>query len=1024
MATFLPPADHPLYLAVLSELVRVDLEYSWQRGQPHPLNAYRVRFPELFQNPTLIREIAFEEYRLRLQAGEAVLPSEYRILYHIETRDWPLPLMENNGIQAEAKELIRAVRDAAWPDGEQGLAPTAARDQALAPASPEQAQDAPAAGRKFLDFELLRELGRGAFATVYLARQDDLANRYVALKITTETFTESHTLAQLQHTNIVPIYSLHQSGRFQAVCMPYFGATTLADLLRDWQQRGGLPDSGRALVSTLATRKGRSGLTHVEWPGAVVPAVMPEAAPSPGADTPSLPLRVLERMSYGDAVLWIGLRLADGLAHAHERGILHRDLKPANILLTDEGQPMLLDFNLSQDVKQRDDASATLIGGTLPYMAPEHLDAFQKLGPGVDARGDVYALGVILYELLTGRLPYPTHKGRLDDVLQQMRVDRRQPPPSPRHHNPTLSPAVSAIVQHCLEPDAARRYQSAAQLRDDLERQLAHLPLRHIAEPSWRERGRKWLRRHPRLSVTLGGILVAVTVGSGLGGSWYYREHHLARVEAVQALTQFQADRRQVQFLLVSAPTAAGYTGAEGDTRCAALLRRYHVLDHPAWYGLAPARYLPAPEKERLRQDVAELLLLWSRLTIESATATSGAEAEQALRQALRLNHRAEECYGAGPAPRVVWTQRAEIHQRLGETAEEQAARQHADQATGSAPRDLCLQAGEWIAQGRHDAALPLLRQATRQEPDNFWAWFDRGICHENLAQYADAAACYGTCTALTPDFAPLYWKRGIVALRQKLFTEALADFDRALELQPRQPLVHADRALAHLELKQYDAAIQDLNLALEKGAPATRVYLLRARVHQLAGHAADAQEDLLKGQQVPPTDEAGWLAFAYARMTQQPEEALKAIDQALALNPRSAPALQNKAHILAERLGQHDEAIQTLTRLLALYPDDALALAGRGVLLARQGKRDPALKDAIACLSLSTTPPLLYQVACIYAQTSRQEPDDQLEALRLLAAALRRGYGQDLLATDRDLDPLRRLPRFQQLLMAPAAPR
>src|SRR5260221_1184798 len=118
----------------------------------------------------------------------------------------------------------------------------------------------------------------------------------------------------------------------------------------------------------------------------------------------SLPREMLAGMSYVEAILWIGARLADGLGHAHQRGILHRDLKPANILLTDEGQPMLLDFNLSEDTKRHPTASAAQVGGTLPYMAPEHLEAFQGGARPVDARSDLYSLGIILYQLLT-RLP-------------------------------------------------------------------------------------------------------------------------------------------------------------------------------------------------------------------------------------------------------------------------------------------------------------------------------------------------------------------------------------------------------------------------------------------------------------------------------------------------------------------------------------------------------------------------------------------------------------------------------------------
>jgi hypothetical protein len=109
----------------------------------------------------------------------------------------------------------------------------------------------PEVGGEWLGFRLLAELGRGAFGRVYLAQQGDLANHYVALKVSTDLFRESQALAQLQHTNIVPIYSVHQGGPNQAVCMPYFGSTTLADVFRDLDQGESLPASGKALVRTV-----------------------------------------------------------------------------------------------------------------------------------------------------------------------------------------------------------------------------------------------------------------------------------------------------------------------------------------------------------------------------------------------------------------------------------------------------------------------------------------------------------------------------------------------------------------------------------------------------------------------------------------------------------------------------------------------------------------------------------------------------------------------------------------------------
>src|SRR4029079_17314617 len=122
----------------------------------------------------------------------------------------------------------------------------------------------------------------------------------------------------------------------------------------------------------------------------------------PASTVPNATLKRLEGLSYVESVVWLGGCLADGLAHAHERGVLHRDLKPANVLLTDEGQPMLLDFNLAEDARAGGPGAAA-VGGTLGYMAPEHLEAYRGSPRAVDARSDLYSLGVILFELLTGR---------------------------------------------------------------------------------------------------------------------------------------------------------------------------------------------------------------------------------------------------------------------------------------------------------------------------------------------------------------------------------------------------------------------------------------------------------------------------------------------------------------------------------------------------------------------------------------------------------------------------------------------
>jgi len=194
----------------------------------------------------------------------------------------------------------------------------------------------PVVGQSFAGFELVAVLGRGTFGRVYLARQGDLADRFVALKISTDLTGESRTLARLQHTNIVPIYSVHRVPPFQAVCMPFFGATTLNHLLARYRGRAALPATGRQLVDTLCLLNDETDVCPRHWPGAPVPGGS-SVSSDPGADSssdlpsrpPTLPdrprtqgfLGLLRGMTYPDAVCWIGAQLADGLAHAHSLGL-------------------------------------------------------------------------------------------------------------------------------------------------------------------------------------------------------------------------------------------------------------------------------------------------------------------------------------------------------------------------------------------------------------------------------------------------------------------------------------------------------------------------------------------------------------------------------------------------------------------------------------------------------------------------------------------------------------------------------
>jgi serine/threonine protein kinase/lipoprotein NlpI len=1053
LTEFLPPADHSLYRTVLCELIRLDLEYGWERGQPRDLVEYQLLFPELNQDRESLQAIAFEEYRLRRQAGENPSLHEYRQRFGISTTGWPAGGLQIAECRMQNDEEVQEASEDLEPNAE----------------VPESIGNLQSAFSKlpaeFLGFHLVEELGRGAFARVFLAQQIDLRSRFVVLKIAANIAGETERLVQLQHTNIVPVYSVHRDGAWQALCMPWFGATTLADVLRDVQERPSLPDSGQRLVDTLTARQ-ESTLEFVDRASCIVhrETSQPENAANPSSrPTTHAPrsttherfttLReALARMTYEQAVLWIGVRLADGLGHAHERGILHRDLKPANILLTDEGQPMLLDFNLSEDTKEPSRTSRAYVGGTLPYMAPEHLEALGGGSRPVDARSDLYSLGTILYGLLTGRHPFPVRRGPLPEVLTALHTDRLGPVPRVRCWNKAVSPAVESIIRHCLEPDPDRRYQSAGQLREDLQRQLDNLPLKHAPEPSWIERTQKWVRRHPRLTSwssvgTVAGLVIVVLLT--LLVTWW---HRLAHLEAQTARRQLGKDLGTA-LLLLNGPTGGRKHYEEGLALCERAAKRYHLLDTPAWQDKLLVRKLSAEEQRQLREQLSEMLFLWARaLAGEAAANPDPARSREQVQFALDLNARSAECYAPDEAPRALGLQRALLTRLSGDEAEARRLHEQAEQVPLRTFRDRYLVLLQQMGPGQGGAvaggrssnlvanaagsppgqglpgrqsmrevlreALAFLHEASPHDRSDFAVWLVLGNGHAALGERDRAAGYYEIASALWPDSPRAWLSRGLLFLDNKQPERAAADFVRAIELRPDLMEAWFNRALARLQMNRPADALEDFSHIIQTVEnPPTRVFFARARVRAQLGDREGQRQDLQEGFRREPTDDNDCLARGVARHATDPKAALADFEKALTFNPLSRGALQNQASVLADQLGRPADAIKVLDRLLTLYPDAELALAGRGVLHARLGAREAALRDAAAVLARDRRPELLYQVAGIYAQTSRQQPDDAREALRWLAASLQQRYGLDLIANDKDLDPLRELPDFRRLL-------
>jgi serine/threonine protein kinase len=221
----------------------------------------------------------------------------------------------------------------------------------------------PEVGTVFDDFELQGVLGRGAFGQVYLARQISLG-RHVALKVTLNRGNEARTLARLEHDHIVQVFAEVVARDLRLLCMQYIPGTTLQRVIDALRPKPREQWSGSAILDTIDAIS-------------TAPATL-----DPGALRDR---QFLADCDFIEAACWLGARLAEALGHAHGMGVLHLDVKPANILLSRYGRPYLADFNVA--AVHRDDTVRNAFGGTLAYMAPEHLQAFAARTAG--AQGTV-----------------------------------------------------------------------------------------------------------------------------------------------------------------------------------------------------------------------------------------------------------------------------------------------------------------------------------------------------------------------------------------------------------------------------------------------------------------------------------------------------------------------------------------------------------------------------------------------------------------------------------------------------------
>jgi serine/threonine protein kinase/Flp pilus assembly protein TadD len=719
-----------------------EMAAAWKRGERPRAEDFLDRHPELWDRPDEAMRLVYEEICLRQEHGEPDAAGGVIARFP----RW----------QARLERLLDCHH--------------------MLNSGPPRSSDVNA-GDHVGEFRLLGELGRGAAGGVFLASQPALSDRPVVLKITPLAGYEHLSLARLQNTHIVPLYTAFDDPQrdLRVLCMPYFGGASLARL-------------GELLAEIPhARRTGRDLLAALDHVQANSPVRLPTAGPV---------RQFVERTSFARAVCWFGVCLADALQYAHDRGLVHFDLKPANVLVAADGTPMLLDFHLARSPLPAGASPQERLGGTPLFMAPEQaraVEAFHRNEPApgpVDGRADVYALGLTLYQLLGGPFPPDPRRSQL-----------------PRA-NPQVSVGLADIVSKCLAPNPAGRYQTASAVADDLRRHLNDLPLRGVRNRSLSEWWGKWRRRRPHAVLAVAGVLAFVAAGIAAGGQVRHRyldaeaalkeagrlndagdcaraaevvERGLRGVEGFPFVSRTRNDLHRELTRARSAERAQKLAEAGRSLRSVADRIRFTAIADPlpaahareleaACWELWAARDRFDLTDEAARNDLLDVAVVGAGLRTRFAPAGQEAAAH---RDALRVLDEAEATLGANAALEL---ERAEHRRALNLPGPD-----HPGAEPARTVWDHVRLGRAHLRAGRPEDAERHFAAALARDPGNFWATFYRGHCAHRLGRLDDALTAFTVCIALSPDSAECHANRGLINLVLKKHEAARRDFEAAL---------------------------------------------------------------------------------------------------------------------------------------------------------------------------------------------------------------------------------------------------
>jgi tetratricopeptide (TPR) repeat protein len=851
-------------------------------------------------------------------------------------------------------------------------------------------------------YEILGALGTGGMGEVYRAR-DPALEREVALKLLPPAVAdqehlarfsrEAKTLARLSHPNIVGIYSVEEAEGLRFLTMELVEGRTLGELI---------------------------------------------------------PRRGIDLHRFFD----LAIPLADAVASAHERGVIHRDLKPGNVMVNGEGNVKVLDFGLASHEPLRDlplpegeEPTASFTGegavlGTLPYMSPEQIQGRQ-----VDSRSDLFSLGVILYEMLTGHRPF-----RGDSAPEIMSAILRDTPPPVTDCRPELPRHLVRIVRTSLEKEPRARYQAARDVANELaglREELTTAPVPAAGEA----RGRRIRLLRWQLPAAVTGLLAVAAAWALLA----LREQPPARLPAVGApvvavlpLANASGDPANEHLgigfadslisrlagvpslAVVSRAATSAHAGGEErpDEVARALGATYLVGGSVQRSGrkilvnviLVEVGGSVVRNSWSLEDDVENLFALQRTLALrvsEALELTLSAHQRRRLEAAPSTDLQAYTDYsrarallqrpdGEGNVETALELLQSAVgrdpafalgHAALGAAywhlyqntfealwAERaQAAIERAADLDPEDPQVRLSLATVYRGTGRLDEALAQLRAAVAERPESDDAWRELGAALYQQGQHSEAAAAYERAVAIRPAYWQNHYRLGTYHLRRGELEAAIAAYEHALALQPDNPDILSNLGVAWGSAGDSARALQSFERAVQL-APDATLYSNIGRIHYDAGRF---------------------------------EAAAAAIEQAIAMTPLNPLYHRNLGDAYRE-LGRAEAArdaywrgVEAAQEKLRVNPSDATTLSILAVCEAKLGRHEMARQHAREAQQVAPEDSQVrFRAAVVHALAGRTD-----EALDALAMAIEQGQSVETARADDDLAVLRPLPRYRELL-------